>query len=78
MSLQIGKAIYHILSNDGNVTAKVAQKIFPLIANDGTTFPLIINNRTLLVPATIKDPYLYKEYIFHGLVIDSESYHERI
>ena len=41
MSLQVGKAIYNLLSNDANVTGRVQNKIYPLIADTGTTFPFI-------------------------------------
>ena len=78
MSLQIGKAIYHILRNDDNVTAKVNQKIFPLIANEGTTFPFIIYKRSGLEPATTKDRYVYKESVYVEVVIAAESYNESI
>ena len=78
MSLQIGKAIYHILRNDDNVTAKVNQKIFPLIANEGTTFPFIIYKRSGLEPATTKDRYVYKESVYVEVVIAAESCNESI
>ena len=38
MSLQVGKAIYNILSNDAKVIDSVGHKIYPLIADTGTTF----------------------------------------
>ena len=46
MSLQVGKAIYNLLSNDANVTGRVQNKIYPLIADTGTTFPFIVYRRT--------------------------------
>ena len=45
MSLQVGKAIYNLLSNDANVTGRVQNKIYPLIADTGTTFPFIVYRR---------------------------------
>lgn len=46
MSLQVGKAIYNILSNDAKVIDGVGHKIYPLIADTGTTFPFIVYRRT--------------------------------
>ena len=41
MSLQIGKAIYHLLSKDSRIKEKVGSKIYPLIVEESTTFPFI-------------------------------------
>ena len=42
MSLQIGKAIYHLLSKDSRIKEKVGSKIYPLIVEESTTFPFIM------------------------------------
>ena len=46
MSLQIGKAIYHLLKKDSRIKEKVGSKIYPLIVEESTTFPFIIYKRT--------------------------------
>ena len=50
MSLQIGKAIYHLLSKDSRIKEKVGSKIYPLIVEESTTFPFIIYKRTNITP----------------------------
>ena len=54
MSLQVGKAIYNLLSNDANVTGRVQNKIYPLIADTGTTFPFIVY-RSITSSATCQE-----------------------
>lgn len=50
-SLNIGKAIYTILQT----SIDIDKKIYPLIADEGTTFPFIIYKRTGLTPESTKD-----------------------
>lgn len=78
MSLQIGKAIYHILSNDKDVVDKVQNKIYPLIADVDTTFPFIIYKRTGIEPADSKDRFIYSEDVYVDVVIASDKYNESI
>lgn len=78
MSLQIGKAIYHILSNNTDVVDKVQNKIYPLIADVDTTFPFIIYKRTGIVPADSKDKFIYSEDVYVNVVIASDKYNESI
>jgi hypothetical protein len=74
MSLQVGKAIYNLLSNDANVTGRVQNKIYPLIADTGTTFPFIVYRRTGIEP----DRFIYKEDTYVEVVIASDKYNESI
>lgn len=78
MSLQIGKAIYNILSNDKNITNRVGKKIYPLIADVDTTFPFIIYKRTGIIPADSKDRFIYSEEVYVEVVIASDKYNESI
>ena len=78
MSLQIGKAIYHILSNDTDVVDRVQNKIYPLIADVDTTFPFIIYKRTGITPADSKDRFIYSEDVYVDIVIASDKYNESI
>ena len=64
MSLQIGKAIYDILSNDSDVVDRVQNKIYPLIADVDTTFPFIVYKRTGIAPADSKDRFVFDEDVF--------------
>lgn len=78
MSLQVGKAIYHILSNDTDVVDRVQNKIYPLIADVDTTFPFIIYKRTGITPADSKDRFIYSEDVYVDVVIASDKYNESI
>ena len=71
-SLQIGKAIYAILANN-----KI-QKVYPLVADEGTTFPFIVYRRTGLKPASTKDRYNYKEMASMEIIVASDNYSESI
>ena len=51
--LQVGKAIKELLAKE-NIT-----NVYPLIADEGTTFPFVIYKRTSLVPSNTKDRYNY-------------------
>jgi len=57
MSLQIGKAIYDILHSNTDMVAKLQDKVFPLIADNNTTFPFIVYKRTGIIPAYTKDRF---------------------
>lgn len=78
MSLQIGKAIYQLLSENTAVTDRVQNKIYPLIADTGTTFPFIIYKRTSVIPSDSKDRFIYNEDTYVDVVIASDKYNESI
>lgn len=78
MSLQIGKAIYQLLSENTAVTDRVQNKIYPLIADTGTTFPFIIYKRTGIEPSDSKDRFIYNEDTYVDVVIASDKYNENI
>ena len=78
MSLQVGKAIYNILSNDAKIIDSVEHKIYPLIADTGTTFPFIVYRRTGIEPSDSKDRFIYSENTHVEVVIASDKYNESI
>lgn len=78
MSLQVGKVIYNILSNDEKVKEKVNNKIYPLVADNGTTFPFIVYKRLNIVPANSKDRFVYQETDFVEVAVASDNYNESI
>lgn len=67
-SLQTGKAIFNLL-NDVQ-----PQKVFPLIADEGTTYPFIIYRRTALLPASSKDRYNYQELVTVEIMVADNTY----
>ena len=74
MSLQIGKAIYHLLSKDSRIKEKVGSKIYPLIVEESTTFPFIIYKRTNISPNYTKGSYSVNESVTVDVVIASKDY----
>lgn len=71
-SLQIGKAIHAILA-ENNI-----QKVYPLVADVGTTFPFIVYRRTGLEPASTKDRYNYQELATVEIIVAADNYIESI
>ena len=71
-SLNIGKAIYTILPT----SIDIDKKIYPLIADEGTTFPFIIYKRTGLTPESTKDNT--NENVSVEINIASSNYSESI
>ena len=77
-AIKIGKAIYAILSADTNVASVVSTKIFPLVAENGTTFPFLCYTREGLQPSTgTKDGYVGDLVTFRVDVV-AESYNQII
>ena len=78
MSLQVGKVIFDILSNDPQVTQRVNSKIFPLVAENNTTFPFIVYKRTGIEPQTSKDRMIHREETNVDVIIISDTYNDSI
>ncbi len=78
MSLQVGKVIFDILSNDQNLIQRVSSKIFPLVAENNTTFPFIVYKRTGIEPQTSKDKLIHKEETNVEVNIMSDTYNDSI
>lgn len=77
-AIKIGKAIYAILSADANVAAVVGAKIFPLVAENGTSFPFLCYTREGLQPSTgTKDGYIGDLVTFRIDVV-ADSYNQLI
>ena len=72
MSLQIGKAIYHLLSKDSRIKEKVGSKIYPLIVEESTTFPFIVYKRTNI------SPNYTNESVTVDVVIASKDYTDTV
>lgn len=66
----IGKAIKAILSG--------IEKVYPLVADEGTTYPFVVYRRSGLIPASTKDRYSYKESATVEIIVASNSYPESI
>lgn len=69
--LKIGKVIYELLSKNEELKKVVDTKIYPLIANETTSFPFIIYKRTGIVNDGNKD-YQSKYAMINLIVVDNE------
>lgn len=78
MSIQVGKVIYNILTNNSEVVDKVQDKIFPLVAKENTTFPFIVYRRTGINPLDVKKKVIVKESANIQLVVATDSYNNGI
>jgi hypothetical protein len=54
-ALELNIEIYNILKNDAMLSALVGDRIFPLVAQNGTTTPFLIYNRSDVTSALTKD-----------------------
>lgn len=75
-SFNIGKVICNILLNDDRVKEKVSDKIYPLIADETTTFPFIIYQRSGFSPRNNKDQT--DENVSVDIVVAAENYAESV
>lgn len=78
MNLQVGKAIFSILSNDADLVEKVGNKIYPLIADVNTTFPFIVYRRNGIEPLNSKDRFTINTTTYISIVVASDKYDESI
>lgn len=77
-SLLIGKTIYNILSANTELTAMVGNKIYPLIAEQSTTYPFVIYYRdNVSVNRVSKDGYGEDEVNF-TVVCVSDNYSQSV
>lgn len=75
-SLNIGKVVCGILLGDDNVKEKVGDKIYPIIADETTTFPFIVYQRSGFTPQSNKDQT--DENVTVDIVIASDNYADSI
>lgn len=76
-SLEVGKEVFSLLSNDSRLTALVGNKIYPVIVEKETTFPFIVYKRSNVIPDYIKDLHLKDEVII-DIICVSNDYAEGI
>lgn len=73
-SLEIGRIIKNILSQDTLLSMQIGTKIFPLVADKGTSFPFIVYRRDSITPSSNKDSLVYDVTIRMSLIIASSEY----
>ena len=76
-SILIGKTIFKLLSDSAELKKYVNKKIYPLIADDGVTYPFIIYYRTSIRNIVCKDGY-YEDEVGFSILVVSNSYIESL
>ena len=74
--LKIGKVIYELLSKNEELKKVVDTKIYPLIADETTSFPFIIYRRTGIVNDGNKD--YQSEYAMINLIVVDNEYESSV
>lgn len=74
--MKVGKAIYSILRNDGDVNSLVDTRIFPLVAKNDTRFPFIIYDVGSENPEDTKDGVSTLDVDSVMVSVYSQSYEE--
>ena len=75
-NFKIGKEIKRILSSDEQVNNVLGNKIFPLVAENGTLFPFLTYRRTSFVPYDNKD--YTDESVYMDIMIVAQTYNESV
>ena len=76
-SLNIGKVIKEILYRDDELNTTLQGQVFPLIAEENTTFPFIVYRRNSIRKASTKD-YVNDEIASVDVVIASDKYSQSV
>ena len=77
-SLQIGKVLYAAMSQDSAISAKVGNKIYPIVAPTETILPFIVYSRVNSYPVTnTKDGWLNDDVSFQ-IVAVSDNYFDSV
>ena len=76
-SILIGKTIFKLLSASAELKKYVDKKIYPLIADDGVTYPFIIYYRTSIRNIVCKDGF-YDDEVGFSILVVSNSYIESL
>ena len=76
-SLNIGKVIKEILYRDETLNNLVKNQVFPLIAEENTTFPFIVYRRNSIRKSSTKD-YVNDEIASVDVVIATDKYAQSV
>lgn len=77
-SLEIGKVIATYLTENKELNAIINNKVFPIVADQGTTYPFVVYKRGGLQTASSKDRYNYSEVAYVEMVVASKSYRQSV
>lgn len=76
-ALEAGKVINQVLTSDATIKGYIGNKVYPLIADKGTTFPFIIYRRSSITPVDSKEG-IYVTSAYYSVAIAAESYKDSI
>lgn len=75
--IKVNKVIYKLLSSDDELKGIVNDNIFPLIANENTTFPFVVFSRTSLTTQYCKDG-AYQDTVNIDVICVSDDYSQSL
>lgn len=73
-NLQIGRVVRKLLLRHQPLADVVGNKVFPLVAEKGTTFPFIVYRRENATPSTNKDRLIYDIDSTVSIIVASDNY----
>lgn len=73
-NLQIGRVVRKLLLRHQPLAGVVGNKVFPLVAEKGTTFPFIVYRRESATPTTNKDRLIYDIDSTVSIIVASDNY----
>lgn len=76
-SILIGKTIYNLLNSSDELKKYVDNKIYPLVADEGVTFPFVVFYRTQIRNVVCKDGY-YEDEVGFSIIAVSNKYLESL
>lgn len=76
-SLSIGKTLYRLLTKNQELKELVKGQVYPLLANESTTFPFIVYSRSDLSPQYAKGG-LYEDEVTVTIIAVSNNYEQSI
>lgn len=76
--LNIGEAVYKILTEDETVSALVGNHVYPVVAPEGTQFPYVVYSCMSMSTASDKDSYFYQQDVIEGIFICTDKYQDGI
>lgn len=77
-SISIGKIIYSAITTDAVLSPLVGSKVFPLVAENDTTFPFVVYSRTNLYTNTLSKDGFCDDRVNFSLTVVSDSYNDSI
>ena len=75
-SLELGRVVKSILLQDEELSRQVGSKVFPLVADKGTSFPFIVYRRDGLTPSTNTDKLVFDTQVRMSLIVASSDYRQ--